>query len=152
MATSKLMDEAKLQKYKTVMCQRMLRNSTCRYALLCDFAHDLSELRRNLSQQWYYGIKCEKNNCSDKDCMYAHNEMELMYHPQNFKTQLCQAYEFGGNCPKKILLCICAWCSRGAAEVFHPGRAQPRDDAGFADNGHLAAHLDQREPLGPGQL
>ncbi len=47
------MDETKLQKYKTVMCQRMLRNGTCRYALLCDFAHDQFELRRNLHQNWF---------------------------------------------------------------------------------------------------
>jgi hypothetical protein len=27
--------------------------------------------------------------------------MEYMYHPHNFKGQLCQNYKFGGSCPKK---------------------------------------------------
>jgi len=45
----KAMDETKLQKYKTVLCQRMLRSGTCRYGLQCDFAHDKFELRRNFS-------------------------------------------------------------------------------------------------------
>lgn len=81
------MDESKLRKYKTVMCQRMLRNGTCRYGLLCDFSHDEAELRRNLNQHWYYGVKCEKDQCKDKDCRFAHNDMEVMYHPHIYKTK-----------------------------------------------------------------
>lgn len=94
------MDEAKLQKYKTVLCQRMLRSGTCRYGLQCDFAHDKLELRRNLQQHWYYGIKCTKESCEDNECRYAHNDMELLYHPHIFKTQLCHSIAFGP-CLKK---------------------------------------------------
>jgi len=96
----KAMDETKLQKYKTVLCQRMLRSGTCRYGLQCDFAHDKLELRRNLQQHWYYGQKCPKENCEDNECRYAHNEIELMYHPHIFKTQLCHSIAFGP-CLKK---------------------------------------------------
>jgi len=94
------MDEAKLQKYKTVLCQRMLRSGTCRYGLQCDFAHDKLELRRNLQQHWYYGQKCTKESCEDNECRYAHNDMELLYHPHIFKTQLCHSIAFGP-CLKK---------------------------------------------------
>jgi len=94
------MDETKLQKYKTVLCQRMLRSGTCRYGLQCDFAHDKTELRRNLQQHWYYAQKCPKENCEDNECRYAHNEIELMYHPHVFKTQLCHSIAFGP-CLKK---------------------------------------------------
>lgn len=94
------MDEAKLQKYKTVLCQRMLRSGTCRYGLQCDFAHDKLELRRNLQQHWYYGQKCTKDGCEDVECRYAHNDMELLYHPHVFKTQLCHSIAFGP-CLKK---------------------------------------------------
>jgi len=96
----KAMDEAKLQKYKTVLCQRMLRSGTCRYGLQCDFAHDKLELRRNLQQHWYYGQKCTKESCEDNECRYAHNDMELLYHPHIFKTQLCHSIAFGP-CLKK---------------------------------------------------
>lgn len=100
---TKAMDETKLQKYKTVLCQRMLRSGTCRYGLQCDFAHDKLELRRNLQQHWYYAQKCPKENCEDNECRYAHNEIELMYHPHVFKTQLCHSIAFGSsmNCLKK---------------------------------------------------
>jgi len=96
----KAMDETKLQKYKTDLCQRMLRSGTCRYGLQCDFAHDKLELRRNLQQHWYYGQKCPKENCEENECRYAHNEIELMYHPHIFKTQLCHSIAFGP-CLKK---------------------------------------------------
>jgi len=96
----KAMDDAKLQKYKTVLCQRMLRSGTCRYGLQCDFAHDKLELRRNLQQHWYYGQKCMKENCEDTECRYAHNDMELLYHPHVFKTQMCHSMAFGP-CLKK---------------------------------------------------
>lgn len=99
-ANVKAMDETKLQKYKTVLCQRMLRSGTCRYGLQCDFAHDKLELRRNLQQHWYYGQKCPKEGCEDSECRYAHNEIELMYHPHIFKTQLCHSIAFGP-CLKK---------------------------------------------------
>ena len=99
-ANVKAMDETKLQKYKTVLCQRMLRSGTCRYGLQCDFAHDKLELRRNLQHHWYYGQKCPKEGCEDNECRYAHNEIELMYHPHIFKTQLCHSIAFGP-CLKK---------------------------------------------------
>jgi len=96
-----VMDDNKLRKYKTVMCQRMFQKGTCRYGILCDFAHDDDEMRRNLNQHWYYGIKCEKENCKDKECQFSHGEMEILYHPHNYKTKMCQAYMKGSGCPKK---------------------------------------------------
>jgi hypothetical protein len=59
------LDDAKLRKYKTVMCQRILRNGSCRFGALCDFAHDAeNDLRRNLNQFFYAGVRCDKENCS----------------------------------------------------------------------------------------
>lgn len=116
-ASSKVMDDTKLQKYKTVMCQRMLRSGTCRYALQCDFAHNKIELRRNVQQHWYYGIMCKKDGCEDNDCRFAHNDFELMYHPHVFKTQLCQyATMSRGVCMKKH---YCPY-AHGQHELRHP--------------------------------
>jgi hypothetical protein len=44
--------------------------------------------------------KCPKEGCEDNECRYAHNEIELMYHPHVFKTQLCHSIAFGP-CLKK---------------------------------------------------
>jgi hypothetical protein len=47
------------------MCQRILRNGSCRFGALCDFAHDeKTDLRRNLNQFFYQGVRCDKENCS----------------------------------------------------------------------------------------
>jgi len=54
-----------------------------------------------LNQNWYYGVKCEKETCKDKDCRFAHNDMEVMYHPHIYKTKLCQNLAKPGGCPKK---------------------------------------------------
>ncbi|SPQ97425.1 C3H1-type domain-containing protein [Plasmodiophora brassicae] len=95
-----LMDEAKLIKYKTVMCQRMVRAGQCRYGNLCDFAHSAKELRRNLNQHWYQGVMCEIPDHDDKKCEYAHNEMELVYHPSVYKTKLCDKFASPDGCSK----------------------------------------------------
>lgn len=120
------MEESKLRKYKTVMCQRMIRNGTCRYGLLCDFAHDDTELRRNLNQQWYHGVKCEKNGCDDKECRFAHNDMEIMYHPNIYKSKLCQNNNKAGGCAKKN------YCSfaHGRHEL-RPPKFNGEGEAGF---------------------
>eukprot|EP00474_Spongospora_subterranea_P008832 CRZ09290.1 hypothetical protein [Spongospora subterranea] len=97
-----LMDEAKLVKYKTVMCQRMVRVGSCRYGNLCDFAHDTNELRRNLNQHWYHGVICEIPKHEDKKCEFAHNEMELAYHPSIYKTKLCDKFATPSGCSKNL--------------------------------------------------
>lgn len=132
MQVQQIMDENKLRKYKTVMCQRMLRNATCRYGLLCDFAHDETELRRNLNQCWYYGVKCEKEMCKDKDCRFSHNDMEIMYHPHIYKTKLCQNHaKSGAGCPKKN------YCSfaHGRHELRQPKFTGPTGIPGMPPGG-----------------
>jgi len=97
------MGELKLGKYKTVMCQRMQRTGSCKFGSLCDFAHDPSEIRRNFHVQWYYPVLCgseaaEGRGCEDGQdphCQFAHNEMEILYHPYVYKSKMCPSY----NCP-----------------------------------------------------
>jgi len=96
------MDDIKLRKYKTVMCQRLMQSAGCRYGPLCDFAHDENELRRNLQQVWYYGVRCNRGDadgpCSDPSCQYAHNDMEFLYHPNNYKTSMCSQMNRASGC------------------------------------------------------
>jgi hypothetical protein len=101
-ANTGIMDDVKLKKYKTVMCQRMVRTGGCRYAHMCDFAHDRLELRRNLDLHWYYAVKCEKRACMDAECRYSHNDHEIMYHPRIYKTRLCTNYAKPGGCNRKM--------------------------------------------------
>lgn len=69
------------------MCQRMVRAGSCRYGHLCDFAHDSRELRRNLNQHWYSGVRCDKPDHDERKCDFAHTDMEVMYHPNVYKTK-----------------------------------------------------------------
>jgi hypothetical protein len=91
-----------------VMCQRMVRAGNCRYGQLCDFAHDPFELRRNLNQYWYHGSYCDKKDHDDKKCEYAHNEMEMIYHPAIYKTKLCPKFASQEGCPKNLVFSIFA--------------------------------------------
>ena len=60
----------------------MLKNGVCRYDFMCDFAHNEYEIRRNLTQNVYYPVYCEKGGCRDKNCMFSHNENEMAFHPE----------------------------------------------------------------------
>jgi len=99
---SGVMDETKLKKFRTVMCQRMVRTGGCRYGALCDFAHDRHELRRNLDQHFYYPVRCERKHCNDPECRYAHNDHEIMFHPFTYKTRQCSNYTKPGGCSRKM--------------------------------------------------
>ena len=73
------------------------------------------ELRRNLNNHWYSPTRCKVEGCPEnfKDCRFAHNEMEEIYHPNMYKTQICSAFATGNGCPKKT---YCAF-AHGPAEL-----------------------------------
>lgn len=108
------MSEAKLAKYKTVLCIRMQKNGQCKFGPLCDFAHDQSDMRRNFTQSWYLPKLCPAVNKSTTDsdtseacdgtlasCKWAHNEIEIQYHPHMYKTQMCPLYQSSVGCPRQ---------------------------------------------------
>ena len=98
------------------MCQRMVRAGTCRYGHQCDFAHDARELRRNLNQFWYQGVRCDKPDHDDRKCEFAHNDMEVMYHPNVYKTKMCEKFSTPQGCPNNQ---YCAY-AHGKMEFRQP--------------------------------
>lgn len=86
--------EDQLIKYKTVLCRRWSASGACSYKELCDYAHGNEELRRNLSKHYYRAIRCKnQERCPFGDeCHYAHNEMEMLFHPDLYKTKECNYY------------------------------------------------------------
>lgn len=86
--------EDQLLKYKTVLCRRWSASGSCSYKELCDYAHGNEELRRNLNKHYYRAIRCKnQDHCPFGDeCHYAHNEMEMLFHPDLYKTKECNYY------------------------------------------------------------
>jgi len=127
------MNEVKLSKYKTVMCQSMITSGNCRYGSQCDFAHDEKELRRSLRTTFYYPSK-EGCMCggSDLQCQYAHNDMEVLYHPYTYKTSHCHAFSQHGSCSRD------RYCSHahGVQELRRPHGepSHPRDPSSVSQH------------------
>lgn len=139
---SGVMDDTKLIKYKTVMCQRMVRAGTCRYGHQCDFAHDARELRRNLNQFWYQGVRCDKPDHEDRKCEFAHNDSEVMYHPNVYKTKMCEKFSTPQGCPNNQ---YCAY-AHGKLEFRNPKFQQGPSGAGSRGQGHTPSGAHGRKP------
>ena len=52
--------------------------------------HSDEEMRRNPFVVCYDPELC--TGCSEDGCLLAHNKIEIMYHPLNYKTSLCKNY------------------------------------------------------------
>ena len=54
--------------------------------------------------------------CGNANCVYAHKEIEILYHPDHFKTQLCVQHTQLGGCEKKQVCCY----AHGQHELRQP--------------------------------
>ena len=57
----------------------------------CDhmLVHGQGMVRRNPYTCWYKLEKCSDKKCTADDCSFAHNDLEVMYHPLLFRTSRC---------------------------------------------------------------
>ncbi|XP_057307307.1 uncharacterized protein LOC130645355 [Hydractinia symbiolongicarpus] len=85
-----------LRNYKTKLCKKPKQDHN---KLTCLNAHDKNDIRRNpcmgetnnVAVRYVPQLCPQHPSCSLEDkCTYAHNQTEIHYHPQVFKTQLCQ--------------------------------------------------------------
>lgn len=107
------MNRTELLSFRTRWCKK----KTCSDPYKCEHAHrEVNDgvLRRNPQEFFYYGKKCEKvtfrdykntidyaNKCPDGDeCKFAHTREEVMYHPDVYKTQLCEDWQTKEKCPR----------------------------------------------------
>lgn len=59
----------------------------------CIFYHFKSEKRRPLTRFVYSKTLCKKKQkCSNETCAYAHNFIEQIYHPDNYKKKYCKDF------------------------------------------------------------
>lgn len=35
---------------------------------------------------------CQLKNCQNKNCLFVHNHMEQLYHPDNYKKKFCLSF------------------------------------------------------------
>ena len=65
----------------------------------CIFYHFKSEKRRPLTKYVYSKTLCaKKQKCTNENCSYAHNFIEQIYHPDNYKKKYCKEFIEKGNC------------------------------------------------------
>ena len=65
----------------------------------CIFYHFKSEKRRSLTRYVYSKTLCtKKQKCTSDACAYAHNFIEQIYHPDNYKKKYCKDFIEKGNC------------------------------------------------------
>jgi hypothetical protein len=96
-----------LTKYKTMKCPKYDNHNKKK----CPYFHDeKKEKRRPIGT--YKAELCpfaesqdEKLQCPGENCSLAHNNIELLYHPDNYKAQFCRFYpnklkkcDFGESC------------------------------------------------------
>lgn len=77
--------------YKTKLCFHFTQTGGCPLADMCLFAHSGTELRRNPTRYQYGPELCADPHCpAGKECKNSHNQLELLFHPANFKTSPCR--------------------------------------------------------------
>lgn len=65
----------------------------------CIYYHFKSEKRRPLTRFVYSKTLCtKKQKCTSDSCAYAHNFIEQIYHPDNYKKKYCKDFIERANC------------------------------------------------------
>eukprot|EP00403_Amphidinium_massartii_P029890 CAMPEP_0178391656 /NCGR_PEP_ID=MMETSP0689_2-20121128/11276_1 /TAXON_ID=160604 /ORGANISM="Amphidinium massartii, Strain CS-259" /LENGTH=568 /DNA_ID=CAMNT_0020012207 /DNA_START=136 /DNA_END=1842 /DNA_ORIENTATION=- len=73
----------------------MIVQGHCSFGDKCQYSH-AGQPRRNPQKVKYCGTMCTNGACAKgEECPYAHTVDEVVYHPDNYKTQLCAG---GGKC------------------------------------------------------
>lgn len=82
-----------LPNFKTIKCEITIKHSEKE----CYYYHTSKDKRRSLFKVFYYPSICLNSSndkvCSNEDlCNKSHNQVELFYHPEKFKTKYCSYY------------------------------------------------------------
>jgi len=103
-------DEQMLNIFRTKRCQRLLRDGVCEWRDHCQFSHNLDWPRRPPLKHRYMPLLCPhlrvvsvghgasaelriQNSCNKGvKCARAHSKEEVLYHPQLFKTSVCEEH------------------------------------------------------------
>jgi hypothetical protein len=94
---------------------------------LCDFYHSIKDRRR--IPTIYSSDKCEyfdSDKCPNYDvCPYAHNMLEKFYHPEKYKTRLCNIQKSEGTCKYER---ICCFAHTEDELTIYPIHKMPQDE------------------------
>lgn len=87
-----------LDVFKVLPCQNQLPHSNNK----CPYYHNQNDMRR--SSNIYSSQLCEQGTecLSQGQCPKCHSKTELLYHPDNYKTQFCRAYFEKNQCKMDI--------------------------------------------------
>eukprot|EP00127_Corallochytrium_limacisporum_P006929 Clim_evm15s238 gene=Clim_evmTU15s238 len=95
-----------MMEFRTRMCKQ---GSNCPTQKQCSWAHDSTQLRRRVimntagkynysSARCKYYFKGEGHCAFGEQCSNAHNDSEIVYHPEIYKTRRCQHDIVDGYC------------------------------------------------------
>ncbi len=87
-----------LSKFKTLPCNVKIPHKV----KMCFFYHFKTEKRRCLDTVYYKKVACPiKKACKNEFCGYAHNSIEELYHPDNYKKKYCKDFITKKECKYK---------------------------------------------------
>lgn len=108
-----------LYRYKTQYCQNFSKDHDWNH---CVYAHKSFDYRRPPDQYFYVPEKCKSYNqetgqgCRE-ECIFSHTTFERLYHPFQYKTNLCQQYLKKRKLCAKGELCAFVHCSNEMRNV-----------------------------------
>lgn len=100
-------NEHMFHRFRSKPCQRLLRSGLCEWHSQCQFSHDPEWPRRAPSKYNYSAALCPhirpvmmnnsevhlENTCPNGfSCAFSHTKDEVLYHPNIFKTSLCEEH------------------------------------------------------------
>ncbi|GAM24852.1 hypothetical protein SAMD00019534_080270 [Acytostelium subglobosum LB1] len=98
--------------YKTVECQTVQKKMICIKDRDCFYYHKHEEMRRSPYGPDGVTIVYSHTTCQEKcgkpNCKYAHNDVEVMYHPYIYKTKPCNDHDGHNKTCKKGRWCAFA--------------------------------------------
>lgn len=105
-------NEQMFYRFRSKPCQRLVGSGFCEWHSQCQFSHDPEWPRRPPNKHTYSPVLCPHlrtislantvevhvgNLCpSGGSCSFAHTKDEVLYHPQVFKTILCEEHRSVG--------------------------------------------------------
>lgn len=108
-------NEHMFHRFRSKPCQRLLRSGFCEWHSQCQYSHDPEWPRRPPNKHHYTPVLCphaqnivlsgggnevySTSLCpAGLSCNFAHTKDEVLYHPQVFKTSLCEEHRnLGGD-------------------------------------------------------
>ncbi len=101
-----------MNNYKVHICQAWLEGKCSESKISCFNSHNKTPIRRRavrLPIRFNYVAKMCIKKCKDREnCRFAHNMLEVMFHPSVFRTLMCQHDYVNGVCVKNGRTCAFA--------------------------------------------